>query len=404
MQIEPLTPVKAPFLHLGFRPFFLAGIVGGAILVALWMGLYLMGWRLLPDGYPAITWHAHEMIYGYASAVVTGFLLTAVKNWTGIQTIHHKPLLALFAIWVLARLLAFVPGSAAFVSLAVLDSLFFLFVLIAYSHPVVKARQWHQLAFSGKLLILFLGNILFYLGLAGMLDGVIGLSNDKGIHYGLYIGLYTIVATIFTMGRRVIPFFISKGLDAPFEPKNYRWVDLSSLWLFLAFSLSDILAPLSWVTAALAAILLILHSFRLLGWYHPGIWKKPLLWVLYIGYTWLVLGFALKLFSFFAGASPFLSVHAFAYGGIAIMTLGMMARVILGHTGRNVFNPPPVLVPVFGLLLAGAMVRVILPLFFSRHYIFWVGLAQVLWIAAFVLLAFVYVPMLVKARIDGRYG
>jgi uncharacterized protein involved in response to NO len=400
MQIEPSTPVKAPFLHLGFRPFFLAGIVGGAVLVALWMGIYVMGWDILPKRYPHITWHAHEMVYGYASAVITGFLLTAVKNWTGIQTIHHKPLLGLFIIWLLARFLVFIPGSWAFVSLAIVDSLFFLFAMIAYSYPVIKTRQWHQLAFSGKLLFLFVGNIVFYLGLAGIIK--------NGAHYGLYIGLYTVVATIFTMGRRIIPFFIAKGLDEPFEPTNYRWVDVSSLWLFLVFSAADIFTPdfpvLRWVTAFFAVVLLALHGARLKGWYHKGIWKKPLLWVLYIGYSWFVLAFVLKLLAIFAGVSAFLSVHAFAYGGIAIITLGMMARVTLGHTGRNVFDPPPILIPVFGLLVVGAVVRVILPLFFSNNYIYWVGLAQVLWIAAFLLLSFVYAPMLVKARIDGRYG
>lgn len=393
-------PIKAPFLHLGFRPFFMAAIIGGIVLIALWMGLYIMGWQILPAYYPSITWHAHEMIYGYAAAVVAGFLLTAVKNWTGIQTIHHKPLLALFSIWVLARILVFVPASWAFLSLAVFDSLFFLLVLLAYSYPVFKARQWNQLAFSGKLLFLFVGNVIFYLGLSGTLDGIL----NNAVHYGLYIGLYTIVATIFTMGRRIIPFFISKGLDVPFEPRNYRWVDLSSLWLFLAFSIADILTSSSLLTTVLAALLLIIHGLRINGWYHPGIWRKPLLWVLFIGYLWLVFGFVLKILSGIFGVSPFLAIHAFSYGGIAIITLGMMARVTLGHTGRNVFDPPPILVPVFTLLLAGAIVRVIFPLLLSNHYIFLVGLSQALWIAAYLLLAIVYVPMLVKARIDGRYG
>lgn len=392
-------PVKAPFLHLGFRPFFMAGIIGGIIMVALWMGMYVMGWQMLPANYPSITWHAHEMIYGYASAVVIGFLLTAVKNWTGVQTIHHTPLLVLFGLWVMARVLAFIPGSWAFTSMAVFDSLFFLCALIAYSYPVFKARQWNQLAFSGKLLFLLAGNILFYLGLSGVLDG-----SFNAVHYGLYIGLYSIIGTIFTMGRRIIPFFIAKGLDVPFEPKNYRWVDLSSLWLFLAFSISDIMTSSSMITTILAVVLLVIHSARIKGWYHHGIWKKPLLWVLFVGYLWFVVGFVLKILSGLLGVSPFLAIHAFAYGGVAIITLGMMARVILGHTGRNVFDPPPVLVPVFSILLAGAIVRVIFPLLFSSYYVFWVGLSQILWIAAYLLLAWTYVPMLAKARIDGQYG
>ena len=388
--------VKAPFLHLGFRPFFMAAIIGAIVLIALWTGIYTMGWQLLPTAYPTITWHAHEMIFGYAAAVIIGFLLTAVKNWTGIQTIHHTPLLGLFFLWILARVLAFVSGERAFIALAIIDSVFFLFAMLAYTYPVYKARQWNQLAFSGKLLFLFVGNVLFYLGVAGVVK--------NGAHYGLYIGLYTIVATIFNMGRRIIPFFIAKGLDETFEPKNYRWVDVSSLWLFLSFSISDILAPYHWITAVLAALLLVLHGARLYGWYHKGIWKKPLLWVLFVGYCWFAIAFILKVLSITLGLSPFLAIHAFAYGGIAIVTLGMMARVTLGHTGRNVFDPPPVLIPIFSLLLAGAIVRVLLPLLFNSHYLFLVGLSQALWIAAYLLMAVVYVPMLAKARIDGSYG
>ncbi len=389
-------PVRIPFLHLGFRPFFMAGIISAIILIALWMAIYIFGWQLLPSTYPPFAWHAHEMIFGYASAVIVGFLLTAVKNWTGIQTIHHTPLFGLFFLWVLARLLAFVSGQWAFITLAVIDSFFFLFAMLAYTYPVYKARQWNQLAFSGKLLFLFVGNVIFYLGLAGVIN--------NGVHYGLYIGFYTIVGTIFTMGRRIIPFFIGKGLDESFEPKNYRWVDVSSLWLFLAFSVSEILASQSWISAVLAGLLLVLHGVRLQGWYHHGVWKKPLLWVLFIGYCWFVLAFLLKIISIVFDVSPSLAIHAFAYGGIAIITLGMMARVTLGHTGRNVFDPPPVLIPVFSLLLAGAIVRVIFPLLFTNYYLFWVGLSQGLWIIAYLLMAFFYVPMLAKARIDGRYG
>ena len=358
--------------------------------------MYTFGISLLPNNYPLFSWHGHEMVFGFAVATTTGFLLTAVKNWTGIQTVNNKPLLGLFLFWLVSRIIVFIPGSWVLPTLAVIDSIFLLFVTWAFSSPVFKVKQWNNLAFSGKLLLLFLANIVFYLGLLGILD--------NGVHYGLYAGFYTALAVIFNMGRRVIPFFIEKGLGCPFQAKNYKWVDASSLWLFLSFSISDIFFPNHIVTAVLAAALVVLHGARLLGWYHPGIWKKSLLWVLVVGYIWIVLGFALKISAILLGTSPFLALHAFAYGGIGMVTAGMMARVSLGHTGNNVFDPPKILHVIFALLFVGAFIRVILPLFLGQFYIHLIGLSQVLWIAAFLIFFIRYAPMLIKARVDGRFG
>ena len=396
LNIEPRYTGKTAFLHLGFRPFFFAALSFGVISILLWMILFTFGKGILPNNYPIISWHAHEMIFGFATATITGFLLTAVKNWTGIQSINNKPLLGLFLLWLLSRILAFIPGSWVLPTLAIIDSLYFLIVTLAFSLPVLKKRQWNNLAFSGKLLLLFCANIIFYLGLLGYLE--------NGIHYGLYIGFYTALAVIFNMGRRVIPFFIEKGLGCPFDAKNYRWVDATSLWLFLSFSIADIFFPGSIIVAILAISLAIIHSARLYGWFHKDLWKKSLLWVLYAGYAWIVFGFILKAITVIMGSSPYLPLHAFAYGGIGMITSGMMARVSLGHTGNNVFDPPKVLHLIFALLFVGAITRVILPLFLNQFYLHLIGLSQVLWIAAFSIFFIVYAPMLIKARADGRYG
>jgi uncharacterized protein involved in response to NO len=271
----------------------------------------------------------------------------------------------------------------------------------AFSSPIFKKRQWKNLAFSGKLLLMLMANIIFYLGLLGYLD--------NGIHVGLYIGFYTMLAVIFNMGRRVIPFFIEKGLGCPFEAKNYKWVDASSLWLFLSFSVADIFIPANhpqgkYLIVFLALSLVVLHGTRLYGWYHKAIWKKSLLWVLYIGYAWIVLGFLLKALSLLTSISPFLALHAFSYGGVGMITSGMMARVSLGHTGNNVFEPPKILHLIFALLFIGAIVRIILPIFFNSYYLQLIEAAQILWIIAFSLFFIRYAPMLIKARVDGRFG
>jgi uncharacterized protein involved in response to NO len=396
MNIEPNFTGKYALLHLAFRPFFFVAIAFALVSILLWMLMYSYGINLLPVSYPIVTWHAHEMIFGFTAAVVSGFLLTAVKNWTGIQTINHKPLLAVVLLWLLARILVFIPTTPALYALALVDCLFLLNITIEFTRPVIKTKQWNNLAFSAKLALLFVANILFYLGLLGFYK--------NGINYGLYGGFYMVLAIVFNMGRRVIPFFIEKGLGCPFQAKNYRWVDLSSLVFFLLFALADIIKPNSTLVAILAAALVVIHGTRLYGWYHKGIWKKSLLWVLYLGYAWVVLGFVLKIAAVFSLVSPNIALHAFAYGGIGMITSGMMARVSLGHTGNNVFDPPKILQPIFALLFAGAFVRVILPIFLGQYYIDLITVSQVLWILAFALFLIKYAPMLVKARADGRYG
>jgi len=204
------------------------------------------------------------------------------------------------------------------------------------------------------------------------------------------------------MARRVIPFFIEKGVDESFTPTNKHWLDISSL--FLAYTLLKVMHLYPALATLLATILFLLHAYRLYGWHTRGIWKKPLVWSLYVGYIWLVIGFLMDALNYFFSFSPYLSLHAFAFGGIGMITVAMMARVALGHTGRNIVQPPKVLSWVFLILWLGVFIRVILPIYYTQSYTTLVGTAQVMWIVAFVLMAVTYLPILIKARIDGRYG
>jgi uncharacterized protein involved in response to NO len=397
LSIDEPASHRIALHQLGFRPFFLLGGLAAVGLMAAWLWLYPYG-AALPQAVrlPAVTWHAHEMLYGYGLAVIAGFLLTAVRNWTGVQTLHGAPLLALALLWLLARLLPFVDHPRALTAMAALDLLFALCLCLALLYPIVKVRQWGQLAVVSKVLLLLAAHTAFYLGLFGLFA--------PGVQWGLYGGLYLIVSLVLLMARRVLPFFIEKGVGVPVTLSNRRWLDIASLLLMLAFLVVEVLLPRPTLAAAIAWALAALHALRLAGWHHPGLWRKPLLWVLYVGYGWIVLGFALRGLQLFAPLNPMLALHAFTVGGIGLMTLGMMARVALGHTGRNVFDPPPVLHWLFLALLAAAILRVPLPLVLPGYYGLWVGLAQGLWIAAFTGFSWVYAPMLVRARVDGRFG
>lgn len=392
---------KYALSQLGFRPFFLAGGLFAIVGMILWTGIYGFGWHSLHPDYPSISWHAHEMVFGYAVAIAAGFLLTAIRNWTGVQTLHGWPLLVLAGVWLLARILPF----ASFLPLGVLavtDILFLTGLLVAVAYPIIRVRQWQQVGIVGSIAMLLVADGVFYLGLLGIWP--------VGLQIGLYAAFYLILVLVMIVGRRVMPFFIERGVGCPFTAHNRTWIDRSVLLLFLLFAVADLTSmataqpAAAYAVAALSLLQAAIHGLRLWGWHHPNIWKKPLLWVLYLAYLWIVAGFLLKFLAVVAGVSPMLAVHAFAYGGIAVITVGMMARVALGHTGRNVFDPPAIVSVIFQLLLLGAAIRVLAVGLLPQFHAVWILAAQLLWIAAFVLFVWKYAPMLLRPRVDGQYG
>ena len=394
MHKQPVGYTGAAILNLGFRPFFAGAAIFSVLSMLYWMAVYVLAWHW-QTALPASTWHAHEMVYGYGMAVIAGFLLTAVRNWTGVQTLHGIPLLLLFLLWLAARLLLL--GDAAILKWAAMaDVLFNALLVAALAWPIFKVRQFKQLGILSKVLLLMLANLLFY---AGVLE-----ISPWGVHAGLYSGVYLVLALIFVMSRRVIPFFIERGLDQAVTLRNRDWLDAASLLLFIGFWLADIAWPDSLPVAVLAGTLCVLHGIRLTGWYAAGIWSRPLLWVLFLAYAAVIVGFALKVAVYVLAISPFLPLHAFTVGGIGLFTMGMMARVTLGHTGRDVLQPPSQVSWMFALLLVSSIVRVGLPWLDTAHYVFWIGLSQLLWILAFTLFLWVFLPMLYRPRTDGQFG
>ncbi|SMN16877.1 NnrS protein involved in response to NO [uncultured Candidatus Thioglobus sp.] len=381
----------SPLLRLGFRPFFFASGMIAIISILMWMVFYPS--LILINNANLIDWHAHEMIFAYASAVTVGFLLTASKNWTGIQTIYNKPLLALLLLWVSGRFLPFVTHEYL-VYQAVLDTSFLIFSTLAIAWPIIKAKNWNNVSIVAKLVLLSVAHILFYLGLLNIVD--------QGVYFGIYLGFYLIISLLFMMSRRLLPFFIERGLGLKTELKNSKFLDLLSLFLFLGFMIAEIFFQ-TIISHILAGSLFIIHSIKLFNWYHKGIWKKPLLWSIYLAYVFLTLGFGLYVASYFINMMPNISTHSFAFG-IALMTLSMMARVSLGHTGRNVFQPPKQINLMFILLSLAFVTRVLLVSIFPEHYATLIFTSQLLWISAFSWFAFIYSPMFFKARVDGQFG
>lgn len=390
-----LTVPKFALFNLGFRPFFLLAGIYALIPVSIWVGVYVYGWPVPRLPFSLMHWHAHEMIFGYGMAVAAGFLLTAVRNWTHLDTLTGYPLAGLAMLWLAARLVEWLI-PAQILPMMVLDLLFDAVLFVAILRPILRAKQHGQLGIASKLVLLMLANLCFYLGVSGVLE--------QGIVWGLYSGLYFLLALVFSMARRVLPFFIERGVGYPVQLKNRAWIDRSSLYVFFLFWVADVIWRNVPVTTALAAVLFVMHTMRLTGWYSKGIWNKPLLWVVYVGYGGATFGFLLKALTPFTSVAPTLALHAFALGGIGMITVGMMARIALGHTGRDIQHHSRWLAPMFMSLIAACVARVLLPMIAPAQYLWWMALAQAAWLVAFGLFVWVYAPILVKPRADGMPG
>jgi uncharacterized protein involved in response to NO len=381
------------FLSRGFRPFFLGAAVLAVVSMAAWLAIYLFDRRYDTTGMSPFLWHAHEMLFGYAMAVIGGFLLTAGWNWTGRKTAAGLPLAALFACWAGARVAMFGgPGGLAWAMF--LDTAFLLGLLLALARPVIAVRQIRQAPVLAILLWLVAARVAAGLGALGEVPG--------GGRMGIYAALYGVLALVLFMGRRVLPFFIQRGVGYEVELRNDAWNDRATIALFPAFALSELLLPNHFLGALLAAALFVLNTLRVMGWHTIGIWQRPLLWSLFMAFLMINLGFMMRALMLVTGIPVLLPIHAFALGGIGLMTLGMMIRVTLGHTGRNVHAATPVMTLLVSALLASTILRIFMPLADPNRFWLWVGAAGGIWIATFVLFILVFGPMLVSRRADGK--
>lgn len=375
----------------GFRPFFLGASIFAVATMVLWLAVYRFGFRIELSGLSMFQWHAHEMLYGYSMAVIAGFLLTAAWNWTGQPTASGGGLALIFLFWLLARILmAF--GTGLLVYAAAADMAFMAGLAFAVAGPIIRARQKRQAVVLLLLALLAAANLLFYLGVAGLVD--------QGTHVGIYGGLYLVLGMVLFMGRRVIPFFTERGVGYPVELKNPRWNDITTLVLYPLFLVVEIAFPQHVVGALLAGGLLISNSIRVNGWHTLGIWRKPLLLGLFAAFVMINLGFMLRALMPVTAIPDYLPLHAYAVGGIGMITMSMMARVSLGHTGRDVQRAPPVMMVLLAGMGLTATIRIFFPLMDAANYKLWITVAGIVWIGTFSLFSLVFIPMLLRPRVD----
>ncbi len=380
-----------PLLRLGFRPFFLLAGFTAALFMLLWV--YRLQGGTLPVTHP-LRWHAHEMLFGFAGAVIVGFLLTAVRNWTGRDTPMGAGLAALVALWAAGRVLPFTPLPAGLT--AVVDLAFLPVVAGVILRPILAVRQYQHLPVVGILLLLAAANLLVHLEALGWTAATAAT--------GLRLAWLTVILLLVLMGGRVVPFFIGAATGRGEDLGPRRWLDLAGTITLVGWVLAMLAAPLATGTAWLALAAALFQALRLGSWHVPGLWRQPMLWVLYLGYGWIPLGLAYYGFTGLTGGAPLLTLHSFTAGAIGTLILGMMPRVSLGHTGRPI-AASSLLVAAFLLVLAGGLMRVFGPALASSPLatavVPWSG---VVWATAFLLFAVAFTPVLSRPRVDGRPG
>lgn len=372
------------FFDRAFRSFFLGGSLFAVVAMLVWWLNYPQSSSSF-SGVSPMWWHAHEMVFGYALATVTGFLLTAVMNWTRSDSASGVPLMGVFLLWLGART-GFLFGAPLEAVMA-LDMLFNLGLFLHFAWPVYRRKLWAQTGLATKFLLLIFANGLFYVGALGWLDNA-----DL---WGVVLGLFLVLAINLTMMRRLIPFFTEKALGLA-ERSNSVLLDQLALIGFLALMVAATFFPTHWLTTLIAWPLATVHVLRFKAWYHPKVWSVALLWPLHFSYGFMIFGMLLYGFAGLSWVAPSLALHALAAGGIGLLCSSMMARISLGHTNRNVFEPPKAVVWVFGILAVAAFVRVVLPILDAGHYVLWMHLSQLGWVVAFGVLTILYTPILAR--------
>jgi uncharacterized protein involved in response to NO len=382
--------------QLGFRPCFMLANMYAVIAMLTWL-LIQQGVSIAGLNHYGINfWHAHEMIFAYGMLVIAGFLLTAIKNWTGVQTAQGSRLQLLVFTWLIARLLFFIPGIPSLV-LILFDLIFCVLLTLFVAQPLVMVgnkRNYMMIAFVGLLGILNAG---FHYA----------VSQNQGLWASrfLLMALVLILLLISVMAGRVFPMFSQNGVAQRYQAKVFPVVEKSIPAAMMLLAVIWVFFPQQkWLLFVLAAVNTLIHGIRLWGWYNSQIWQKPLVWVLHVGYTFMVLGFAFVAVTAFFPWLHFIALHVLTVGCFGLITIGMMARVSYGHTGRNLHQPPKVLGYVFGLLVMSTLVRVLLPLMDLISYQQVILLSGLFWISAFTLFVTRYLPIWIKPRIDGNPG
>jgi uncharacterized protein involved in response to NO len=375
--------------RLGFRPFYLLASIFAALSIALWSAQY-EGW-LTSSYLPGPVWHAHEMLYGFTLAVITGFLFTAARNWTERSTPTGGWLMAISALWVAGRVLILTPF--AWLS-AIANSAFPLAVAIGIAIPLFRSRDRRNYVFVALLAVIALSEL--YVHFSQLLNWRVPAW------VGIQVALDLVLVVMTIMAGRVIPMFTTNAIPEA-KSRRHPGIERMALSAVLALALLDAVQIKGALLFVVLVFAVLSHVVRWWLWAPHKTFRTPLVWVLHAAYVWIPIHFALRVGAELQLIGPPLAVHALTVGAIGGLTIGMMTRTAKGHTGR-ILRADAGDVACYSLVLAAAVVRVFGPLLLPALYAGCVLISAALWSAGFGLYAIRYWSPLTRARVDGKPG
>lgn len=384
---------KTPaLLTLAFRPFFLCASLWSALALALWIAMLMAGVSP-PSRFDPLSWHIHEMLFGFVPAVIAGFILTAIPNWTNRAPIQGASLAWLAILWALGRI-ACLTSALIPLWLAAGSDLAFLVTLCALAaREICASRNWRNLPILAPIAVLAAANLLMYFEIAG-------IAVAPGL--GWRLGLATIIVLISAMGGRLIPSFTRNWLlnrGATHLPAAHGWIDRLSLGALHAGLIGWAFFPELLPVGALLLVGGVLNFLRLARWRGSATVTEPLLAILHLGYLWVIVGAALLGASLLTNVVPLAAaIHALTAGAIGVMVLAVMTRVSLGHTGRAL-QADRVTTLIYVMVNLAAVTR-IAAAFLTGSSASLLSVSAVLWIAGFALFAAWYAPALCSSRVQ----
>ncbi|WFP78297.1 NnrS family protein [Mesorhizobium sp. WSM4906] len=394
MAIPRTRPSVYPaILSYGFRPFFLLGSLQAGVAILLWLPLYYGKLEILSVFLP-VDWHIHELLFGYLPAVVTGFLLTAIPNWTGRLPVQDFRLLVLVLLWLAGRVAVFFSAETGWLLSAVVDCSFLLAVVAAAATEIVAGRNWRNLKVLLPVATLFAANVMFHA--EAHYQGVSDMSRR--------LGLGAVVVLIMVIGGRIVPSFTRNWLvrEKPGRlPASFGRFDIATIALSAVGLAAWTFFPDTIATGVLLIAGAVLNAIRLGRWAGDRTLADPLVLILHVAFAFVPLGLLLAGLAVFAPGTvpPVAGIHALAVGAIACMTLAVMTRASLGHTGRALTANAGTCA-VFVAIVIAAVLRIAAAMAPAATILLHISAA--FWVAAFVGYAVLFGGMLMRPRLNAR--
>ncbi len=400
MQITDLQKEQkiTPLLRLGFRPFFLSGAVFSIVAIILWLLMYKGAVNLLPLG-GGYWWHIHEMIFGFGCAIIAGFLLTAVQNWTGVRGAQGSTLLILFLLWLAGRVVVLFPSLLGEILTTIIDLSFLPVVAFVLAKPIIAIKQYRNLFFVPLLMLFTIANLEMHLA--------IYFPDTFTVTFSAYAGVLLVTFLMSVMAGRVTPMFTANGTKTT-KATPLPWLDKITNGSLGITMFSLLLQPVVGFSETFFGVILIIAGiFQTIRWMRWRPWITlgvPLLWSIHLSIKFIAYGLIILGLSYLIDEIPSNHIwHLLTVGGMGGLILAMISRVSLGHTGRPL-SPPKAMTLAYILITLAALIRALGPWVLPEKTLLFIDISGTFWLLAFGIFVVTYGPMLMSARKDGRPG